>query len=66
MSEYVSYEVHGSIGVITLNNPPVNALDPQTLAELESAVDAFIAEPSGRVAIIRATPKSPMGRWNRR
>ncbi len=26
MSDYVSYEVQGPIGVITLNNPPVNAL----------------------------------------
>ena len=26
MSEVVTYEVQGSVGVITLNNPPVNAL----------------------------------------
>ncbi len=26
MSDYVSYEVQGPVGVITLNNPPVNAL----------------------------------------
>ena len=28
MSDLVDYEKHGAIGVITINNPPVNALSP--------------------------------------
>jgi 3-hydroxyacyl-CoA dehydrogenase len=40
MSELVSLTRDGEIGIITLNNPPVNALSPALLEQLAQAVDS--------------------------
>lgn len=37
---------------ITIDHAPTNAIDPQTLWELENAVDEFLADPTAKVAII--------------
>lgn len=42
----------GPVFLITMNRPPMNAIHPQTLVELESAVKEFIASPVHKVAII--------------
>ena len=59
MSEFVTYAVQGHLGVITLNNPPVNALsvskgvlqrilDAVKEGEHDPAVRAFLLTGSGR------------------
>ena len=40
MSGFVSYEVQGPVGVITLNNPPVNALSVNK-GVMQSMLDAI-------------------------
>lgn len=49
---YVHPSIEGCVCIITIDHPPVNAIDPQTLIELERAVDDFLADPICRVAII--------------
>ena len=44
MSELVSLTKNGSIGVITVNNPPVNALSPGVPEGLVDAVEAGNAD----------------------
>lgn len=44
--------VDGSVFTIMIDHPPVNAIDPQTLFELEGAVEEFTSAPAYRVAVI--------------
>jgi enoyl-CoA hydratase/carnithine racemase len=48
----VNTSADGSVFTIVIDHPPVNAIDPQTLFELESAVEEFSSEPVYRVAIL--------------
>ncbi|MGQ0636076.1 MAG: 3-hydroxyacyl-CoA dehydrogenase NAD-binding domain-containing protein [Planctomycetaceae bacterium] len=66
MSELVSLTKHGDIGVITVNNPPVNALSPgvpegigETLTTLQAdpAVKAIVLMGGGRTFIAGADIK---------
>lgn len=41
----VSFEKHGRIGVITVNNPPVNALSPGVPEGIIASVDKGVADP---------------------
>ena len=45
MTNPVTFETHGRIGVLRINNPPVNALSPATVAALIEGLAAFEAAP---------------------
>ncbi|GAB4259274.1 MAG: 3-hydroxyacyl-CoA dehydrogenase NAD-binding domain-containing protein [Pararhodobacter sp.] len=49
----VTYETHGDIGVIRIDNPPVNATSHAVRAGLIAAADAFAASPA-KVAVLMA------------
>ena len=52
MSELVSYEQDDRIALITINNPPVNALSQGVREGLLAAVQQFVADDSADVAVI--------------
>ncbi|MBT8446655.1 MAG: 3-hydroxyacyl-CoA dehydrogenase [Gammaproteobacteria bacterium] len=52
MSTPVSYAVEDGIGVITINNPPVNALGAAVREGLIDAIDEFNADESAGAAIV--------------
>jgi enoyl-CoA hydratase/carnithine racemase len=58
--DLVEYSVDGSVGVITLNRPPVNALNPQLIADLESAIE-LVEDPSIRSVVITGSPHFAAG-----
>ncbi|HEY5156364.1 MAG TPA: enoyl-CoA hydratase-related protein [Anaerolineales bacterium] len=54
MSErkYVLTAVEENVFLITIDHPPVNSLNTQTISELNSALDEFTGNPTYKVAII--------------
>jgi len=40
------------VAILSIDHPPANAIGPQTLSDLEFAVDAFLVDTSRKVAII--------------
>ena len=52
MSSPVRYELHGNIGVITVNNPPVNALSFAVRKGMLDAITKAQSDASGAVVII--------------
>lgn len=49
---YVRFEREGAIAVVTIDRPPVNALNAQTLGELGAAVEALEADAAVRAVIL--------------
>ncbi len=56
-----SYEVHGAVAVITLNNPPVNGLGFATRKAVAEGVDRAEADPSVKAVIITGAGKAFSG-----
>lgn len=52
--ENVKVEVRDRVAVVTIDRPPVNALDYQTFAEIAEAFGTLSAERDANVAILRA------------
>ncbi len=52
MSGLVSQTRDGEIGVITLNNPPVNALGPPLLNAIEQAIEGFRGDAAVRGVVL--------------
>ena len=52
MSELVNYARQGEIGVITINNPPVNALSPGVPDGIMAAIDAADKDPEVRALVL--------------
>lgn len=52
MSELVSFTRQGDIGVITINNPPVNALSPGVPEGIDAGIDAAGKDPQVRAVVI--------------
>ena len=52
MSELVSYARQGEIGVITINNPPVNALSPGVPEGIVAGIDAAEKDPEVRAIVV--------------
>ncbi len=54
MGEYqnVKVSVEDRVGVLTINHPPVNALNTQTVKDLDAAFDELTANPDVKVIII--------------
>jgi enoyl-CoA hydratase len=55
--EFVTTSIEENICLITIDHPPVNTLNPQTLLELEGALEGFSADPDCKVAIISGGDK---------
>lgn len=52
--DYVSVAVHDHIGTVTINRPPVNAIDLQTYQEIAHAFKVIDEDEDIRVAVFRA------------
>ncbi|MDA7598521.1 3-hydroxyacyl-CoA dehydrogenase NAD-binding domain-containing protein [Alphaproteobacteria bacterium] len=52
MSEVVRYEREGAIAVITIANPPVNALGVAVRRGLRDSIDQFAADDHAKIAVI--------------
>jgi enoyl-CoA hydratase len=53
MGDFVSAEQDGLVAVVTLDNPPVNALSARLLEELEAELDRLDADEGTRAIVIR-------------
>jgi 3-hydroxyacyl-CoA dehydrogenase len=53
MSNAVTFSKHGNIGVITVNNPPVNATSQQVRAGLRECVEQGAADPDVAALVVR-------------
>jgi enoyl-CoA hydratase/carnithine racemase len=53
MAEYVKVELDGSVAIVTLDHPPVNALSQQLLEELEEEYDRLDTSDEARAIVIR-------------
>ena len=52
MSELVNYARQGDIGVITINNPPVNALSPGVPEGIMASIDAAEKDPEVKAVVL--------------
>lgn len=52
MNDLVATSRHGDIGVITLNNPPVNALNPAVISAIQKALDPMLQDSAIRGVVI--------------
>ncbi|HET8675603.1 MAG TPA: 3-hydroxyacyl-CoA dehydrogenase NAD-binding domain-containing protein, partial [Blastocatellia bacterium] len=52
MSELVSLSKDGEVAIITVNNPPVNALSPGVPEGIASAVEAVAKDPNVKAAVL--------------
>lgn len=50
--DYVNYVVEGGIALITIDHPPINALNQKTVRELEGVFNELEKKPEARVLII--------------
>lgn len=58
MSNFIQLETQGRVAVVTLNHPPVNALSPQVIAELDSVLKTIEANDEiGALVLTGAGPK---------
>jgi enoyl-CoA hydratase len=53
MGQYISTERESHVAVVTIDNPPMNALSAALLDELEAEVDALDADDDVRVIVLR-------------
>lgn len=52
MPDVVRYEVHDGVAVLTVDNPPVNALSPAVWEHLDAAVARGVADPSAVAMVL--------------
>jgi len=52
MPELVHYTVHDDVAIITVDNPPVNALSPGVPEGIDAAVARAAADPAARAAVL--------------
>ena len=52
MAEYISTEVDGSVAVVTIDHPPVNALSAPLLEELEAEIERLDADDGVRAIVL--------------
>ena len=58
--ELVDYALDGAVAVITLNRPPVNALNPELIADIDAAI-ALAEAPEVRAVVITGSPHFAAG-----
>ncbi|MGH9139568.1 MAG: enoyl-CoA hydratase/isomerase family protein, partial [Vicinamibacterales bacterium] len=51
MADLVRYELKDGVAVVTIDNPPVNALAPEVWGQIEAAVARGVADPAA-VAVV--------------
>jgi enoyl-CoA hydratase len=52
VGDYISSEVAGSVAVVTIDNPPMNALSAPLLEELEAEIDGLDADDGVRAIVL--------------
>jgi 3-hydroxyacyl-CoA dehydrogenase len=52
MPDLVRYEVKDGVAVVTIDNPPVNALAPEVWGQIDEAVERGIADPAARAIVL--------------
>src|SRR6476620_10543938 len=52
MSTLVSWDRHGDVGVITVNNPPVNALSPGVPEGIQAGLEAFAKDDAIKAVVL--------------
>src|SRR6476620_12442248 len=52
MSDLVRYEVKDGVSVLTIDNPPVNALAPEVWGQIDEAVARGVADPSAEALVL--------------
>ena len=52
MSALVDYSKHGAVGVITVNNPPVNALSPGVPEGIYESLQQGMKDPSIKAMVL--------------
>ena len=58
--DYVNCVVEEGIAVVTINHPPVNALDQKTVAELGQVIDELEKKPEARKMAKKILTKGPV------
>jgi enoyl-CoA hydratase len=53
MGQFISSERDGFVAVVTIDNPPMNALSAELLEELENEIDALDADDGTRAIVLR-------------
>lgn len=53
MAEFISTEHDGAVALVTIDNPPLNALSTALLDELEATVDRLDGDPGTRAIVLR-------------
>jgi enoyl-CoA hydratase len=52
MGDYISTELAGAVAILTIDNPPMNALSAPLLAELEAEIDQLDADDGVRAIVL--------------
>src|SRR5438046_4800924 len=52
MPEFVHYEIRDRVAVLTVDNPPVNALSPGVAEAIDAAVERAAADPEARAVVL--------------
>ena len=52
MADLVRYDVQDGVAVITIDNPPVNALAPSVWGEIDDAVTRGVADPAAQALVL--------------
>ena len=52
MADLVRYEVKDGVAVITIDNPPVNALAPEVWGQIDEAVKRGVADPAAEAMVL--------------
>lgn len=52
MAEIIKVTREDSIGILTIDHPPVNVLNGQAIRELDQAIDVFLQDPKIKVVIL--------------
>jgi len=65
MPELIQYEVKNEVAVVTVNNPPVNALSPGVPEGIDAAVMRAAADPAARAVVLIGAGWG-LARWRRR
>ena len=52
ITDFVSYEAKGTVGVITIDSPPVNALSQKVRAGIQGGIEAAVADNSVNAIVL--------------
>src|SRR5436190_20439402 len=52
MADLVRYEIKDAVAVVTIDNPPVNALAPAIWEQIEQAIARGVADPAAEAIVL--------------